>query len=98
MHTLTIDGIDDALEQEITIRAKAFGLSRTETVKKILADTLLVREEAEPYEPKGNQISGGIDAKRKMFEPFCGIWTTRDAAEFEEATKDLNTINPGDWE
>jgi hypothetical protein len=83
MCTLTIDGIDDILENEINAKAEVFGLSRTETVKKILTDVLL---------------SGKIDDRRKMFAPFCGIWTDRDAAEFKEAVKDLEIANPVDWE
>jgi hypothetical protein len=83
MCTLTIDGIDDVLEHEISAKAEMFGLSRTETVKKILAEALL---------------SDKIDERRKMFAPFCGIWTDKDAAEFKEATKDLETVIPGDWE
>ena len=81
MCTLTIDGIDDALEYEINAKAEAYGLNRAETVKKILADVLLFDK---------------IDERRKMLAPFCGIWTDKDAAEFEEATKDLETIDPGD--
>jgi len=82
MCTLTIDGIDDALEHEINIKAEVFGVSRAELVKKILADALL---------------SNKIDERRKLFAPFCGIWTDKDAAEFEKATKDLEVIDPGDW-
>ena len=82
MYTLTIDGIDDALESEINAQAEAFGLSRTEMVKKILSDVLL---------------SGKIDKRRKIFAPFCGIWTEQDIIEFEEATKDFTTVNPEDW-
>lgn len=83
MFTLTIDGIDDILNYEINAKAEALGLSQTETVKKILTDTLL---------------SDKIDERRKIFAPFCGIWTDKDAAEFEEATKHLETIDPRDWE
>jgi len=82
MCTLTIDGIDDILENEINAKAEIFGLNRTETVKKILTDVL---------------VSGKIDERRKMFAPFCGIWTDKDAAEFKEAIKDMETVNPGDW-
>jgi hypothetical protein len=81
--TLTIDGIDDILENEINEKAEMFGLSRTETVKKILTDVLL---------------SGKVEERRKMFAPFCGIWTDSDVVEFKEATKDLDTANPEDWE
>ena len=83
MISLTIDGIDDALEHEINIKAEAFGLSRTETVKQVLRDALL---------------PGKTEERRKIFEPFCGIWTDKDAAEFKEATKDFETIDPGEWE
>ena len=81
MCTLTIDGIDDALEYEINAKAQAFGLSQAETVKKILADSLLSDKSYE---------------RRKMFAPFSGIWTDKDIAEFKEATKDLETIELGD--
>jgi hypothetical protein len=83
MISLTIDGIDEALEHEINMKAKAFGLSRTETVKKVLADALLTSK---------------IEERRKIFEPFYGIWTDKDAAEFKEVTRDFETIDPGEWE
>jgi len=83
MYTLAIDGIDDALEHEISVKAQAFGLSQPETVKKILTDALL---------------SDKINERRKMFAPFCGIWTEKDAAEFKDAVSDLETVNSGDWE
>jgi hypothetical protein len=83
MYTLTIDGIDEILEHEINAKAEAFGLSRTETVKKILAEALL---------------SDRTNERRKMFAPFYGIWTDKDVAEFKEATKDLVTIDYEDWE
>jgi len=83
MYSITIDGIDDTLEKEISAKAELLGLSRMETVKKLLADVLL---------------SDKINERRKMFAPFCGIWTERDADEFEEVTKDFDTVYPGDWE
>jgi len=82
MYTLTIDGIDDVLENEINVKAEIFGLNRTETVKKILTDVL---------------VSDKIDERRKMFAPFCGIWTDKDAVEFKEAVKDMETVNLEDW-
>jgi len=83
MYTLAIDGIDDALDYEISAKVQAFGLSSPETVKKILTDVLL---------------SDKINERRKMFASFCGIWTEKDAAEFKNAVSDLETVNPGDWE
>ena len=38
-----------------------------------------------------------IDERRKMYAPFCGIWTEKDSAEFKEATKDFEMIEPGEW-
>jgi len=83
MHTLTIDGIDDVLEHEIDAKAEMFGLSQTETVKKILTEAL---------------ISGKIDERRKMFTPFCGLWTDKDTVEFKEAIKDMETAIDEEWE
>jgi hypothetical protein len=82
MCTLTIDEIDDVLEHEINAKAQALGLSRAETVKKILTDTLLISK---------------IDERRKMFAPFLGIWTDKDISEFEAVTRDLEAIDRGDW-
>ena len=83
MVTLIIDGIDDVLENEIKIKVEKFGLSQSETVKKILSETLKSDKTAE---------------RLKMFEPFCGLWTKSNVVEFNEVIKDLNTINPYDWE
>jgi hypothetical protein len=82
MLTLTIDGIDTALESEISEKAREFGLNQSETVKRLLEDTLLSRKREE---------------KRRELAKFCGIWTSEDAAEFEEATKDFETVDPRDW-
>ena len=35
--------------------------------------------------------------KRKRFAQFCGMWTEQEAVEFDEATKDLATVDPKDW-
>ena len=82
MLTLTIDKIDDVLDYEINAKAEELGLSRAETAKKILSDVLLTK----------------LDERRKMFALFCGIWTDKDAAEFAKATRDLEALDPGDWE
>jgi hypothetical protein len=82
MCTLTIDEIDDVLEQEINAKAETLGISPAETVKRILTDALLTSK---------------IDKRRKMFAPFLGIWTDKDASEFEAATRDMETIDQGDW-
>ncbi|MHC6202680.1 hypothetical protein ACYULU_05745 [Breznakiellaceae bacterium SP9] len=83
MCTLTIDGIDEALENEISEKAKEFGLSRSGAVKRILEDALLSRKREE---------------KNRELSKFCGIWTDEDAAEFEAATKNFRTVDPRDWE
>ena len=49
-------------------------------------------------EEKPVALSHKIDERRKMYMPFCGIWTDKDTAEFNEAVKDFNMIYPGDWE
>jgi len=32
------------------------------------------------------------DERRKMYAQFCGIWTEKDYAEFNEAVKDFDVI------
>jgi hypothetical protein len=83
MCTLTIDGIDEVLENEISEKAKEFGLSQAGAVKRILENALLPQKREE---------------KNKALSQFCGIWTDEDAAEFEAATKDFRTVDPRDWE
>lgn len=48
-------------------------------------------------EENPGELSLRIDERRKMYASFCGIWTDIDVAEFKEATKDFNMIEPEEW-
>ena len=49
-------------------------------------------------EEKPEELSVKIEERRKMYAPFCGIWTDKEMAEFREAAKDFNVIEPEEWE
>ena len=85
MKSITIHGIDNPLAELIKSKAQSQGLSVNKTVKKILEEALGVKPQT--------------IAKRRMdFEEFSGIWSEMELAEFQEKTKDLNSVDQGDWE
>lgn len=85
MKSITIHGIDEDLEKLIKYRARLEGLSVNKSLKKILEEALGVKP-------------GGKDSHRGDFEEFCGIWQDEELSEFENSTKELRQIDPGDWE
>jgi len=85
MKSITIHGIDGPLAELIKSKAQSQGLSVNKTVKKILEEALGVK----PPE---------VARRRRDFEEFSGVWSESELAEFQENTKDLNRINPGDWQ
>ena len=49
-------------------------------------------------EKKPVELSLKIEERREMYASFCGIWTDKDAAEFKEATKDFDMVEPEEWQ
>jgi hypothetical protein len=84
MKSITIHGIDKETEKLIKKRAKSEGTSVNKIVKGLLAKAL------------------GIDKdkpdNREEFQDLSGIWTEKDEKSFFEAIKDLEHVNPEDWE
>ena len=85
MKSITIHGIDNPLAELIKSKAQSQGLSVNKTVKKILEEALGVKPQT-------------IARRRKDFEEFSGVWSDVELAEFQEKTKDLNSVDQGDWE
>jgi len=84
MKSMTIHGIDDQLAALIKEKAAAEGLSVNKTIKKLLEISLGIK----PRPPGDN---------RNHFTEFCGVWSEKDFAEFEDNTADTRNIDPGDW-
>lgn len=82
MKSITVHGIDDILEKKIIEKSKEFKLSQNRTVKKLLENSLSVKDK---------------DAKRKEFLTHFGKWTLEEKNEFDERIKDLETVNELDW-
>jgi len=43
------------------------------------------------------QISNSNQNLKNPIEKFAGIWTEKEAAEFESSIEDCNTINHNEW-
>ena len=65
--------------------------------KKKVVVTIEEHTEEDSSTEKPVELSLEIDERRKMYTPFCGIWTEKDSSEFKEATKDFEVIEPGEW-
>lgn len=83
MSTISIHNLDSDIEQKIKGLAKEKNQSMNKTIKEIL------REKFSSTNQRPNN--------RKRFEKFSGLWSEEEAKQFQEATKDFETINPEDW-
>ena len=82
MKSITIHGIDTALDKKIAEKAVEYGLSQNRTVKYILQNSL---------------ISDKTAAKKESFSELFGKWTAKDKEEFDEKIKDLEVVTATDW-
>ena len=84
MKSITIHGVDDHLAEAIKRLAKENQTSVNRTVKRLLEEVLGMkpRESARYYDD---------------FVEFCGLWSTQELTEFEDATADMAAVDPQDW-
>lgn len=85
MHTLTIHALERSVEKRIRTKAIRERKSLNQTLKELLATSV------------GVGLSPVAD-HRGEFAEFCGIWKPDDVTAFAEATKDLETVEKGDWQ
>lgn len=83
MKSLTIHGMDDELAARLERQAIAGGLSLNKLIKKLLAKAL--------------GLSSARTDRRKDFEPLCGVWSSKDAADFKKATREFERVDSEDW-
>lgn len=87
MSTLSIHGLSPHIEKELRNRARRRNQSLNQTIKEVLETSL-----APTYS------SLRLERNREMFAEFFGTWNEEEAKAFEEATKDLDRVNPEDWQ
>jgi len=80
--SITIHGIDAALDKKITEKSKEYGLSQNRTVKAILQNSLLPDQKT---------------SKREMFADLFGKWTENEKKAFDTRIEDLETTDVSDW-
>lgn len=86
MSTLTIHALEPSVEKRIRAKAEREGRSLNQTLKVLLAESVGMqptRSSATDY--------------RAEFSEFKGVWSKRDAQEFQAAVADLERVNMADW-
>jgi len=83
MKSLTIHALDDELAARLERQASEGGLSLNRLIKKLLAKAL--------------GLPCARTDRRKDFEPLCGVWSSKEAADFSKAIRHLERVEPEDW-
>ncbi len=83
MRSLTIHGMDDGLAARLDREARGSGLSLNKLIKRLLAKAL--------------GLGSAQAERRKDFERFCGVWSSKEAAAFQDANRDFEKVDPEDW-
>ena len=84
MKSITIHGLDGPLNTLIRERARRQQLSLNKTIKLLLEESL------------GLTGQRG-DSHRSEFIDLCGVWTAADKRQFVDASRELDSTDPGDW-
>ncbi len=85
MKSMTVHKIDDLLLEAIKTRAEENGESINAMIKELLAKAV------------GIEPCRGADEQPAGYRRFLGRWSAEEAAIFERATADLETVDPRDW-
>ena len=84
MTTLTLHALDERLAVKLRSKAKREKKSLNRAAQELLAQALGVT----PSKPQGH---------RAEFQAFCGIWTEKEAREFDLAIEPFSRIDEGLW-
>lgn len=85
MKSITIHNLDDTLEQRIKERARKHGTSLNKTIQMLLKESLGLNKKTQ------------LDHKSDFLDLF-GIWTEKDAEEFNRHTSSFRQVDKQDWE
>ena len=84
MKSITIHGLDGAVEALIRDRAAAEGMSLNRTIKALLEEALGVTP------PRSGRHAAD-------FREFLGVWSADERAAFDRAIGDFAQMDPEDW-
>lgn len=84
MKSLTIHALDDQLAAQIKQRANELSISMNELAKRLLAESL------------GLKVPS-VSPHQEDFAAFCGIWSEKEAKDFEARVADMEKVNQEDW-
>ena len=84
MKSITIHDIDDQMSALLKDMATKEGLSLNKTIKKLLAISLGIKQHASKI-------------KKQEFKEFFNSWTEDEASTFRSNTRDLETVDEGEW-
>jgi hypothetical protein len=85
MKSITIHNMNDLMAEKIRLRAAEEGQSINKTIKQLLTDAL------------GIQDTDSDFSSRSGYSRFCGLWSEKEAREFNTATADFETIDENEW-
>lgn len=83
MSTITLHGVDEAVDRRIRDIAQAEKTSINQVVQALLRRALGLKHD-------------GVD-HRKEFEGFAGVWSKADLSEFEASTAAFSKVDAEDW-
>ncbi len=84
MKSITIHGLSKEVDRLIRERADRLEISLNKTIKQLLEKSLGLRT--------GKKVDHSKD-----FEDLSGIWTKKDALEFQANVEDFEKIDSSDW-
>jgi len=85
MKSLTLHSLDSQLAAQLKRCAEEQSLSMNELAKRILAEGL------------GIKVPSAEAPHRDEFARFSGLWTGKEAKDFEARVSDTGKIDPEDW-
>lgn len=85
MKSITLHALDNQLAAQLKRCAEEQSISMNELAKRILAEGLGIKA---PVKEAPHHAE---------FADFCGVWTEKDAQEFEANTADMEKVDQEDW-
>lgn len=84
MKSITIHNLDEELDRSLRKEAREHGLSLNKTVKNLLRASLGLSKKT-------------LEDRKKDFADVFGVWSKKEAEEFEARIKDFEKIDKEDW-
>lgn len=85
MKSLTLHALDNQLAARLKRCAEEQSVSMNELAKRILAEGL------------GIKAPSVASPRRDEFAGFCGVWSAKEAKDFEARVSGMGKTDPEDW-